>query len=442
MSTGFFTRVSLALAAAFVCLATASAQAHQPAVDPHAANASFVERLVLDDTIQPISEEILVRALHSAATDHAAVLIVELNTPGGLLETTRKMVREIETSPVPVVIYIAPSGSRGASAGFFLLEAADVAAMAPGTNIGAAHPVLQGATLDPIMKEKMENDAAAFLRSYSERRGRNATLAETAVRESKAFSDKEALDLHLIDLVATDDADLLRQLDGRTITRFDGSQQTLHLAGDSIVTVVPTLRQSILDRLMRPDLAMLILVLGGLLIYLEFHVPGTIIPGALGTLLVLVALFALNMLPIHSISVAVLLCGLLLLVAEAKFPSHGILSLVGAAALVFGMLTLVDGPVPQLRVGLAMALAGGLGFGCITFFLAAAALRAKRNKVRVGMDALMGEMAVAQTELRPSGQVLVRGELWGATCADGAARGDSVVVRGFHDLTLIVEPRR
>jgi membrane-bound serine protease (ClpP class) len=442
MSTGFFTRVSLALAAAFVCLATASAQAHQPAADPHAANASFVERLVLDDTIQPISEEILVRALHSAATDHAAVLIVELNTPGGLLETTRKMVREIETSPVPVVIYIAPSGSRGASAGFFLLEAADVAAMAPGTNTGAAHPVLQGATLDPIMKEKMENDAAAFLRSYSERRGRNATLAETAVRESKAFSDKEALDLHLIDLVATDDADLLRQLDGRTITRFDGSQQTLHLAGDSIVTVVPTLRQSILDRLMRPDLAMLILVLGGLLIYLEFHVPGTIIPGALGTLLVLVALFALNMLPIHSISVAVLLCGLLLLVAEAKFPSHGVLSLVGAAALVFGMLTLVDGPVPQLRVGLAMALAGGLGFGCITFFLAAAALRAKRNKVRVGMDALMGEMAVAQTELRPSGQVLVRGELWGATCEDGAARGDSVVVRSFHDLTLIVEPRR
>jgi membrane-bound serine protease (ClpP class) len=430
-------------AAAAACVAVYDqVAAGQPSVNPHATSASLVERLVLDDTIQPMSEEILVRALHNAASDHAAALIVELNTPGGLLDTTRSMVREIGESPVPVVIYIAPSGARGASAGFFLLQAADVAAMAPGTNTGAAHPVLEGATLDPIMKEKIENDAAAFLRSYSARRGRNAALAETAVRESKAFSDKEALDQHLIDIIAKDDGDLLRQLDGRTITRFDGSQQTLHVAGFSVVTVVPTLREAMLDRLMRPDLAMLILVLGALLIYLEFHVPGTIVPGAAGTLLVLVALFALNMLPIHYASAAVLVCGLALLVAEAKFPSHGILSLVGAGALIFGMLTLVDGPVPQLRVGLAMALAAGLGFGGITFFLAAAALRAKRNKVRTGMDALLGEVAEAQTPLRPTGQVLVRGELWGAHCPAGADKGDFVVVRGFHALTLEVEPQR
>jgi membrane-bound serine protease (ClpP class) len=396
---------------------------------------------VLDDTIQPMSEEILERALHHAADDHAAALIVELNTPGGLLETTRTMVQQIEQSPVPVVIYIAPSGARGASAGFFLLESADVAAMAPGTNTGAAHPVLEGTTMDPILKEKIENDAAAFLRSYSARRGRNATLAETAVRESKAFSDQEALDQHLIDLIAKDDQELLRQLEGRTITRFDGSQQTLHLASASIVTIHPTLRESILDRLMRPDLALFILVLGGLLIYLEFHVPGTIVPGAAGTLLVLLSLFALNLLPVHYTSAALLIAGLLLLVAEAKFPSHGFLSLVGTAALVFAMATLVDGPVPELRVGVAMAVAAGLGFGGITFFLAGAAIRAKRNKVRTGIQALIGEMAETLTPLHPTGQVMVRGEIWAAHSSQQVAKGAAVIVRGFHDLTLEVEPK-
>ena len=398
-----------------------------------------VDRLLMDDTVQPISAEILSHSIQQAQSDHAALLLIELNTPGGLLDSTRTMVRDIEASPVPVAIYVAPSGARAASAGFFLLEAADVAAMAPGTNTGAAHPVLEGRVLDPIMKEKMENDAAAFLRSYDGIRDRNASAAETAVRESKAFSDQEALDQHLIDVVAKDDSDLLRQLDGRTLKRFDGTTQTLHLANHRVVTLQRTLRENILDHLMQPNLALLILVLGGLLIYLEFHVPGTVVPGAVGALLVLLALFALDLLPIHYTSAGLLLCGLLLVLAEAKFPSHGLLSIAGTCAIVFGMLTLVNGPVPELRVGLVMALAAGIAFGGITFVLAALALKAQRSKSRVGMDALLGQIAIVRTPLSPEGQVLVRGELWNAVCPDRAEKGDSVIIRGYHALTLEVE---
>ena len=401
-----------------------------------------VAKLVLRDTIQPMSEEILERALQSAADERDAALVLELNTPGGLLESTRNMVQHMEQSSVPIVIYVSPTGSRAASAGFFLLEAADVAVMAPGTNTGAAHPVLEGQTLDPIMKDKVENDAAAFLRSYAARRGRNVDAAETAIRQSKAFGDQEALNLHLIDFVARDDADLLRQLDGRTVTRFDGSQQTMHLAGAQMVEIRPTVRENILDRLMDPNLALVILLLGALLVYIEFHVPGTVVPGAAGALLILLALFSLNLLPLRYASAALLICGLLLVVGEAKFPSHGLLSLGGTVAAVFGMLTLINAPVPELRVHLATTLAATLTFGAITFVLARMALRARHNKVRTGMSALLGELAEARTPLEPTGQVLVRGELWTAHCPQGARKGDAVVVRGFHELTLEVEPRR
>jgi membrane-bound serine protease (ClpP class) len=400
-----------------------------------------VAKLVLRDTIQPMSEEILARALASAADERDAALVIELNTPGGLLESTRNIVQHMEQSPVPVIIFVAPTGARAASAGFFLLEAADVAVMAPGTNTGAAHPVLEGQTLDPVMKEKLENDAAAFLRSYAARRGRNVDAAESAIRESKAFGDQEALNLKLIDFIAADDADLLRQLNGRPITRFDGSKLTLQLAGAQMVEIRPTLRENILDKLMDPNLALVILLLGALLIYLEFHIPGTVVPGAAGALLVLLAAFSLNLLPLHYASVALLICGLLLVVGEAKFPSHGLLSLVGTAAVIFGMLTLVNAPVPELRIRLATTLAAALTFGAITFVVARMAWRARQNKVKTGMQALLGEVAVAQTPLEPQGQVLVRGELWTAHCPQGARKGDSVFVRGYHDLTLEVERR-
>ena len=404
-----------------------------------------VLKLTIHDTIQPISAGYLERGLAEASRRGSPAVLVSLGTPGGLLDSTRSMVQAIERSPVPVIVYISPTGSRAGSAGFFLLEAADVAAMAPGTNTGAAHPIVEGRQLDPILKQKIENDATAFLRSYTERRGRNLQAAEDAVLNSKSYSDGEALKLHLIDLTATDDAELLRALDGREIRRFNGTTQTLHFAGAPIVLLEPSLRERLLGRLANPDLAVLVFVLGALLIYLEFNVPGTIVPGSVGTLLVLLALFGLNLLPIHHVAVFLLVAALALIVLEAKFPSHGALALTGTLALVFGLATLVDGPIPEQRVHTSTAIAAGLGFGIISFGLAWIALRARRNKVLTGPEAMIGGIAIVRTPFAPDGQVEIRGELWQARLLNPASAshpipGSSVHVRAVEGLVLLVEP--
>jgi membrane-bound serine protease (ClpP class) len=354
-------------------------------------------------------------------------------------------VQSIERSPVPVIVYISPTGSRAGSAGFFILEAADVAAMAPGTNAGAAHPIVEGRQLDPVLKEKIENDAAAFLRSYVSRRGRNLLAAEEAIRSSKSYSDDEALKLHLIDLIAADDSSLLRQLDGREIYRLDGSPMTLHVAGAAITVLPLSLRERILGRLANPDFAVMVLVMGVLLIYLEFNVPGTIVPGAMGTLLVVLALFGLNLLPIHYTAVFLLIAALVLIVLEAHFASHGALGLAGTIALIFGLTTLVDGPIPEQRIHVSTAIALGLGFGSITFLLAFIALKARRNKIFTGPQTMVGDTAQVRTPFDPIGQVEIRGEIWRARLIDPTAKdtlgpGTTVHVRAVEDLTLVVEP--
>jgi membrane-bound serine protease (ClpP class) len=403
---------------------------------------NIVIKLTLHDTIQPITADYLQRGLEEAARLQAQLVIVSMGTPGGLLESTRVMVQAIENSPVPVVIFISPTGSRAGSAGFFLLEAADIAAMAPGTNAGAAHPVVEGGQMDPTLKQKIENDAAAFLRSYTARRGRNVEAAEDAVRNSKSYSDDEALKLKLIDLEAVDDRTLLSALDGREIHRFNGATQTLHLQGAQIITIVPSLRERLLSKLTNPDVAVLLLVLGGLLIYLEFNVPGTIVPGSLGTLFVLLSLFGLNLLPIRHTAIVLLLAALVLIVLEAKFGGHGVLAAAGVVALIFGLATLVDGPIPELRVHTATALGAGLGFGAISFGLAWIALKARRGKVLTGPQAMIGGTAIVRTPLNPTGQVEIRGELWQASLRGNAslAAGSTVSVRSVEGLVLIVEP--
>jgi membrane-bound serine protease (ClpP class) len=415
------------------CCGTLACQAQQTQQSPE------VVVIRLDDTIQPISADYMARGLDLATAQHASAVLIEIDTPGGLLDSMRQMVSRILASPVPVIVYVAPSGSRAGSAGFFLLQAADVAAMAPGSNAGAAHPVVEGAKLDDIMKQKLENDTAAFLRSYVARRGRNVAAAEDAVRASKSYSDQEALQLKLIDLVAPDDTTLLNTVDGRTITRFDGSKAVLHTRDARLVTVEPTLREKILDRLTDPNLAVLVLVIGALLIYVEFNTPGTIIPGTLGTILVLLAIFALNLLPVRYTSLMLLAAAFVLLILEAKFATHGVLAAAGILSLVIGALTLVDGPIPELRVHLATALSTGLAFGLITVFLLRLALKARRSKSRMGGDAMIGLIAVVTQPLAPSGQVMVNGELWQAESATPAAPGEHVRVRGLRDLTLLVE---
>lgn len=427
-------RFRTALLLALCCLL--SVIAHADATKP------VVVKLIIHDTVQPITADYLQRGLDEAARIHAKAVIVSLGTPGGLLESTRVMVESIEKSSVPIIVYISPTGSRAGSAGFFLLEAADIAAMAPGTNAGASHPVTEGREPDAILKQKIENDAAAFLRSYVSRRGRNVQAAEDAVRNSKSYSDEEALNLKLIDLIASNDQALLTSLDGRTIKRFDGSSETLHLQNATVTEIAPSLRERLLTRLTDPNLAVLLLVLGGLLIYLEFNVPGTIIPGSIGTLLVLLSLFGLNLLPIRHTAVLLLISAVVLMVLETKFASHGMLALSGTICLVFGLATLVNSSVPELQVHTGTALGAGIGFGAISFGLAWIALRARRGKVLTGPQAMLGATAVARTPLMPNGQVEIRGELWQASLRNHGTlpAGATVLVHSVDGLTLIVEP--
>jgi membrane-bound serine protease (ClpP class) len=428
-------RFALTLLMAICCALPATLSA---ASDPP----GTVVKLTIHDTIQPITADYLQRGLREAARIHAQAVLISMGTPGGLLESTRVMVQAIENSPVPVIVFISPTGSRAGSAGFFLLESADIAAMAPGTNAGAAHPIVEGTKLDPILKQKIENDAAAFLRSYTSRRGRNVEAAEDAVRNSKSYSDEEALKLKLIDLVSLDDGSLLKALDGREIHRFDGTTQTLHLQGATIVATAPSLRERLLSKLTNPDIAVLLLVLGGLLIYLEFNVPGTVVPGSIGTLFVLLGLFGLNLLPVRHTAIVLLIAAVVMMLLEAKFGSHGVLAIAGIASLVFGLATLVDGPIPELRVHLGTALGAGLGFGAISFGLAWIALRARRSKVLTGPQAMIGGTAVVRTPLCPTGQVEIRGELWQASLRgpESLAVGSLVSVRDLDGLVLVVEP--
>jgi membrane-bound serine protease (ClpP class) len=401
----------------------------------------FVDKFVLSDTIQPVTQSELERAITRANSDGAQALLVELDTPGGLLDSTRTMAGAILGSKVPVIVYVSPAGARAGSAGFFLLESADIAAMAPGTNAGAAHPVMAfGQQPDATMSQKIENDAEAFLRSYVTKRNRNAEAAEAAVHSSHSYTAEEALKQNLIDLTASNDWELLKALDGREITRMDGSKLTLHLAGVRIETLRPTLREDLLGWLVNPNIALLFLVGGALLIYLEFNVPGTIVPGALGTLMVLLAIFALGLLPIRFTSVLLLVAALVLLLLEAKFGGHGALAIAGIVCLTFGMLTLVAAPVQEMAISPWVALAVSAAFGSITVFLVRLAVRARRMKSRLGPSSLVGSRARAMESLNPEGHVLVEGEIWRAVSTEPVPAGAPLRVVSLENYLLHVEP--
>jgi membrane-bound serine protease (ClpP class) len=398
-------------------------------------------KIVVDDTIQPVSEEYIARAIAEAERRNDQAILIEINTPGGLLDSTRQIIEHITNSRVPVVIYVTPSGSRAASAGFFILESADIAAMAPGTNTGAAHPVvLGGGKMDDVMKEKMENDAAALMRSVASRRGRNVEVAESTVRQSKSFTDQEALAQHLIEYVASNEQDLLKQLESKTFKRFNGQTVTLHLAGDAVMPFGMTLKEKILAYLMDPNVAFLLLAIGALALYVEFNHPGAVIPGTVGIVFILVAAFALNLLPTRFAALVLILGAFALFAAEAKFASHGVLTIGGIALLTLGGLLLVDAPIPEMRVHLVTALAVSIPLGAITAFLMTIALKARRNKVVTGEQGLLGETGVAQTALSPQGKVFVHGELWDAIASTNIPIGQLVVVRRVEGLTLEVDP--
>jgi membrane-bound serine protease (ClpP class) len=394
----------------------------------------------VDGMVHPITVEIVVSAIERAKQENATLILIRLNTPGGLMDAMRQIIEKIVSSPIPVVTLVAPSGGRAASAGFFILESGDLAAMEPGTNTGAAHPVALGVEMDAEMKQKVENDAAASMRSITTKRGRNSALAETAVRESKSFTEREALDQHLIDLVVANEQELLATLDGRSITRFDGARQTLHTDGATIEVYEKSIRQRIISAIADPNIALVLLVLGALGIYVEFSHPGLIAPGVFGAILVLLGLSAISVLPINWLGVALLLLAFSLFALEVKLASHGILGAGGAVAMVLGAVMLIDTPQPEMRIHWITAISLALPFSAITVFLLSLAVRARRNKVVTGREGMIGETGAAVTELAPEGKVFVHGEYWDAVAARPVAAGARVTVTAIDKLKLTVEP--
>jgi len=430
--------MSAILVAALAAVALAAAPA---------APAPKVVVVNMDGVIHPITTEIVSSAIEQARSQNAALLIVRLNTPGGLMDAMRETIEKMLASPVPVVTYVAPSGGRAASAGFFILEAGDVAAMAPATNTGAAHPVALTGEMDPVMKLKVENDAAAYLRSICVRRGRNSTLAESAVRESKSFTEREALDQHLIDLVEPNDAALLAALDGRTITRFDGHTETLHTAGAVTEEYHETLRQRIISAIADPNIALILLVIGGLAIYVEFSMPGMVAPGVVGAILVLLGLSALSVLPLNWLGAALLILAFTLLVLEAKLGTHGVLAVGGTVSMVLGAVMLVNSPLPEMRIHWGTAIAVAMPFALITAVLLSLVVQARRNKAQTGEEGMIGQTGSAVTDLAPTGKVFVHGEYWNAVAQGPSGSpprasvpaGAPVRVTAIDRLTLTVE---
>jgi len=395
----------------------------------------------LDIMIHHVSAEFVMRGIKHANETHAEAILLELNTPGGLENSMRDIVSAILNSSVPVITYVAPSGASAASAGFFILEAGDLAVMAPGTNSGAAHPVvLGGAEVGKTMEAKIENDAAAYMRSIAGKRGRNSNLAEDAVRKSSSYSDKEALDGKLVDAVLSTPTDIFAKFDGKTIKRFNDTTTTLHLNNAELVPFTMPALESFFAWVADPNIAFILGAIGLACLYIEFTHPGLVAPGVVGAICLILAMYAFNLLPINSFGVLLILVGLALLALEVKMTSHGALGAVGILILVLGALLLVNSPWPQARIHLSTALSVAVPLGVIMVVLLRYAIAAKRRKAVTGEAGMVDSLGVAKTDLGPYGKVLVHGELWDGRADQQIARGTRVRVREVDGLTLVVEP--
>jgi membrane-bound serine protease (ClpP class) len=403
------------------------------------AQAQRVIAVDVDGIIHPVTVEIIGHAIDQASRENAAAVLLRLNTPGGLIDASREITEKIVASRVPVIAYVTPSGGRAASAGFFLLEASDVAAMAPGTRTGASSPVLMNQEMDPVMRSKVENDTSAWLRSLVEKRGRNVGLAETTIRAAKAYTEKEALDNRLIDRIAPDERTLLNELEGVAVKRFNGSEEVMHTRGVEVVDYQKSLREKIIAAIADPNIGFILVVLGALGIYVEFSAPGLIFPGVAGGILALLGLSSLAVLPINWVGAALLLLGVSLFVLEAKFASHGILGIGGTVAMVLGAMLLINGP-PEMRIHLSTALSVSIPFALITMFLVTLVMRARANKAVMGMDTLVNQIAEARTALTPSGTVFLQGEYWNAESEVPVEKGVQVRVVSVVGMKLHVSP--
>lgn len=396
---------------------------------------------VVDATINPATADYIHSAIEQAFTDHSECLIIQLNTPGGLLKSTRVIVTDLLTAQVPVVVYVSPSGSQSASAGSFITLAAHIAAMAPGTNIGAAHPVtMQGQERDSIMNEKATNDAAAFIRTISEKRHRNVRWAEDAVRKSISITETEALRDSVVDLIARDIPDLLRAIDGKSVT-VGGEQRLLHSSGARIVNVEMGWKYTLLDILSDPNIAYIFFLLGIYGLMFELYNPGSVLPGVVGSISLILAFYSMHTLPVNYAGVALILVGIVLFVLEIKIVSHGLLAVGGIVALFLGSVMLIntESPLEFVSLSLAVIIPSVLVTAFFFLFLIGLGLKAQRKKPATGIEGLTGEEGIALSNISPNGQVRVHGEIWNAdTSGDALPSGTHIRVTGVTNLILHV----
>jgi len=429
-----------------------AARASSPAVSSTLSDSpstSTVVELRVDSEIEPVLAEYIVNGIDKANENHANLILIAINTPGGLDSSMREIIHAILESRVPVVTYVYPTGSRSASAGFFILLSADIAAMAPGTDTGAASPVFvmfgQTVQIDETMRKKVTNEATAYLRSYVTKRGRNPDLAITAVTEAKAFTEKEALDGKMIDLIASSPEDLFAKLNGRTITRLDGSTTQLALAKPVLAPIDMNAREKFLYRIVQPDVMFILLIAGVLGLYTEFTHPGLFAPGVIGGIALVLALFAMHMLPINLTGLLLIILAMALFVLEAKYPTHGILGVGGVIAMVLGAVMLVRSPITGGGVSGWIALSVAIPFAVIIVFLARLVMRSRRWKVSTGKEELVGEEGEVTQPVGSGGEtgmIFIHGELWRAAASNGATipKGARVRVRKVEGLILHVEP--
>jgi len=440
---------SLALVLALSATLLATPQTPSPGSVP--ASPPRVIELRIADAIEPILAEYIIGGIEQAAREHAALILITMDTPGGLQDSMQEIIQRILSSPVPVAVCVWPTGTRAASAGFFILLSADIAAMAPGTHTGAASPLLAvggvPVSVNETLQKKILNDATAYLRSYAEKRGRNVALAETAVTEGKAFSDVEAKDGRLVDLITRSPEELMATLDGRTLTRFDGSTTLLELSGAERVAVEMNLRQRFLSRIVQPDAFFILLILGVLGLYAEFTHPGMILPGVVGGIALVLALFAMHILPVNFAGLLLVGLALALFILEAMYTSHGILGVGGVLAMLLGALMLIRSPLTGAGVSLGVALGATLPFAALTILLMRLVLRSRSWKQTGGADELMGAMAeVTEALVRPAedgffaGMVRTQGALWRAVAPQTIPAGAQVRVVRVAGLTLHVIP--
>lgn len=404
------------------------------------AQGNFIYLLKVNEVINPASAGYIVKGIDKAEQDGASCVVIQLDTPGGLMESMRSIVKRILTAKIPVIVYVAPGGSRAGSAGVFITLAGHIAAMAPGTNIGAAHPVQMGEKeISKEMEGKILNDTVAYIKTIAKQRGRNEQWAERAVRESVSVKEDEALKLDVIDLVSPSLEDLLGRIDGRQIEISPGNVIALKAKGLEIKTLKMSFRDQFLSIISNPNIAYILLMLGIYGLFFELANPGVILPGVIGGICLILAFFSLQMLPINYAGIALILLGIILFIAEVKITSYGLLSVAGIISLLLGSIMLIDSPAEFLRISFVKFILPVVLMSAAFFLFALImVVRGQRRRPITGREGLVVKTGIATIDLNPEGVVEIRGELWNAVAEEKIKAGEKIQVVGMEGMKVKV----